>query len=527
MLTQPTFLVHAADVSIDNMGSPIRRSPYLVLLVACLATFAINLDTNLVNVALPSLTRQLGATTRDLQWIVDAYNLAFAALVLGAGSLGDRFGRRPLLITGLLGFAVASGAGALCDGAAQLVAVRLVMGVFAAMIFPTTLSIITNAFPDRGRRAGAIGIWGAVVGVGVAAGPVTGGFLLEHFWWGSVFVALVPMAVLTAALAIWLVPESRDPLAPGVDVRGVLAASATVGVLVYTIIEAPHRGWHSTATLGGFVGTVVLAVVFGLLERHAANPMLDLSVFRTRAFSAASLSVTVAFFALFGFIFLVTQYFQYVRGYGPLSTGVRILPVAAAIASGAALGPVLVARFGTRTVVMAGLTSLGASFAWISQSPADMSYGVIVAQMLLMGAGLGLTQVPATESILSVLPAAKAGVGSAINDATREAGGTLGVAIVGSVFASLFSSHLGHSALADLPGLAQARSSVGAAYAVAHGDPVLVASVQHAFMAAFDAGCLVGAAICWAGALAALFLPGRVRRQSPASPALTELVGAR
>ena len=465
-----------------------------------------------MNVALPSLTRQLGATTRDLQWIVDAYNLAFAALVLGAGSLGDRFGRRPVLITGLVGFAVASGAGALCDGAGQLVVVRLVMGVFAAMIFPTTLSIITNAFPERRKRAGAIGVWGAVVGVGVAVGPLTGGLLLEHFWWGSVFVALVPMAVITAVLAIWLVPESRDPLAPGVDVRGVLAASATVGLLVYTIIEAPHRGWHSAATLGGFAGTVVLAVVFGVIERNAANPMLDLSVFKTRAFSAASLSVTVAFFALFGFIFLVTQYFQYVRGYGPLSTGVRILPVAAAIGSGAGLGPVLVSRFGTRAVVMAGLTSLGASFAWISQSPAHMSYGVIVLQMVLMGAGLGLTQVPATDSILSVLPAAKAGVGSAINDATREAGGTLGVAIVGSVFASLFGSRLGHSALAGLPGLAQAKTSVGTAYAVAHGDPVLVASVQHAFMSAFDAGCVVGAAVCWAGALAALLLPGRTSR---------------
>lgn len=497
------------------------RRPSLVLLVACLATFAINLDTNIVNVALPSLTRELGASTRDLQWVVDAYNLAFAALVLGAGSLGDRYGRRPVLLTGLLGFAAASGAGALCTTPGQLVATRLAAGVFAAMVFPTTLSIIANAFPDRRERARAIGVWGAVVGVGVAVGPVTGGLLLEHFWWGSVFVALVPFAVLTAGLAAAFVPESRDPLAPGVDVAGVLAASVTVGTLVYTIIEAPHRGWGAPLTLAGFGLTVLLAAAFLAVERRAAHPMLDLSVFRLPAFSAASSSVTVAFFALFGFIFLVTQFFQFVRGYGPLSTGVRILPVAGSIATGAVLGPVLVRRAGTRAVVMTGLTLLGTSFAWIALSPADMAYRVIVGQMVLMGLGLGLTQVPATESILSVLPAAKAGVGSAVNDATREAGGTLGVAVVGSVYASLFASRLDSSSLAALPGAAleQARTSVGAALSVAGGDPALQAAVRDAFMSAFHLGCTVAAAVCAAGVLVAIALPGRVRPAVEDDPA--------
>jgi EmrB/QacA subfamily drug resistance transporter len=491
----------------------------VILVIACLATFAINLDTNIVNVALPSLSRQLGASTTDLQWIVDAYNLAFAALVLGAGSFGDRFGRRPLLVTGLLGFAFASGIGALCTSATALIVVRLAMGVFAAMIFPTTLSIITNAFPDRAQRAKAIGVWGAVVGVGVAVGPVTGGLLLEHFWWGSVFVALVPLALVTAALALALVPESRDPQAPGLDMPGVVAACAVVGTLVYTIIEAPHRGWHAPLTIAGFVATAVLAVLFALVERRAAHPMLDLTLFRTRAFSAASMSVTVAFFALFGFIFLVTQFFQFVRGYGPLSTGVRILPVAFSIAVGAVAGPALVSRVGTRAAVIAGLLLLGGSFGWIALSPIDMSYHVIIGQMVIMGLGIGLTQVPATDSILSVLPPAKAGVGSAVNDATREAGGTLGVAVIGSVYASIFAARLSDSALAQLPGdlLERAKSSVGAALGVATqaGGTPLVASVQDAFMSAFHVGCVVGFGVCWVGALAAVALPGRRRAPSP------------
>jgi len=294
-----------------------------------------------------------------------------------------------------------------------------------------------------------------------------------------------------------------------------------IGVLVVSIIEAPRRGWDAPLTLGGFAVTVALAATFVMIERRAAHPMIDLSVFQTPAFSAASMSVTVAFFALFGFIFLVTQYFQFIRGYGPLSTGVRILPVAASIAAGATLGPALVARFGTRAVVMTGLTLLGASFAWIAASSIDEDYRLIAAQMVLMGLGLGLTQVPATDSILSVLPAAKAGVGSAVNDATREAGGTLGVAVIGSVYATIFASHLNHSSLSQLPAsaLEQAKTSVGAALGVAQasGGGALTQGVADSFLSAFHLGALVGAAVCWAGALGASALPGR--RQTPAEPA--------
>jgi EmrB/QacA subfamily drug resistance transporter len=512
------------------MTRPAVARPGLILVAVCLAAFAINIDTTVINVALPSLTRELGAGTRDLQWIVDGYNLAFAALVLAAGSLGDRYGRRPALLVGLLGFAAASGLGALCTSPGELIAARVLMGTFAALIFPTTLSVITNTFTERAARAKAVGIWGAVTGLGVAVGPVTGGLLLTDFSWPSVFVGLIPVALL-AAFAVWrLVPESRDPNTPPVDKPGLLSASVAVGALVYTIIEAPGWGWGSAPTLVGFAIAVLAGLIFVAVERRAQHPMLDVSLFAERAFSAASGAVTVAFFALFGFIFLITQYMQFVRGYGPLSTGARILPVAISIGASSVLGANLAARLGTRAIVATGLTLLGGSFLWISQSTTTMPYGVIAMQMVMMGVGLGLTTAPATESILSVLPPAKAGVGSAINDATREAGGTLGVAIIGSVYTSLYASQLLHGAAAHLPAqvLQTVKGSVGAGYAVAgHVPAALHAAVLHSvtssFMTGLHAGCFVAAGVCALGALGAGFLPGRassaVRASAPLAPA--------
>ena len=487
-----------------------------ILAAVCLAAFAINLDTTIVNVALPSLARQLGAGTRDLQWIVDAYNLSFAALVLAAGSLGDRYGRRPALLIGLLGFGSASAVGALCQTPGQLIAARLIMGAFAALIFPTTLSVITNTFTDRGARAKAIGIWGAVTGLGVAVGPVTSGLLLSIFDWRSVFVAMVPVA-LVAALAVWrVVPESRDPGAPAIDRTGLVTASVAIGALVYTLIEAPGRGWTSLPTLAGFAVAVGVGALFVRVERRHPHPMLDVSLFAERAFSAASGAVTVAFFALFGFIFLITQYMQVIRGYGTLSTGARILPVALSIAAASVLGANLAGRLGSRAIVTTGLTLLGGAFLWIAQAGTATPYHVIVLQMVIMGTGLGLTTAPATESILSVLPPARAGVGSAVNDATREAGGTLGVAVIGSVYTSLYTSGLTHGAAARLPAAAvhAARSSVNGGYAVAQHAPAvlrgpLLHQVSQAFMSGLHAGCFVAAAVCVAGAVGATALPGR------------------
>jgi EmrB/QacA subfamily drug resistance transporter len=499
---------------------PRRRAALLASV--CVAVFAINLDTTIVNVALPSLSRQLGAGTSTLQWVVDGYSLAFAALVLTGGSIGDRWGRRPVLLIGLLGFALSSALGGVFHSATALVAIRFVMGTFAAVIYPTTLSIITNAYPDRKERAKAIGVWGAVTGLGVAVGPVSGGLLLAHFWYGSVFLALVPVAIIAAVATAFTVPESSQPTAARFDLGGLVVSSAAIGILVYTIIEAPQYGWGSPRSIAGFAFTAALGVVFVIIERHSQNPMIDVSLFKVPAFSAASGAVTVTFFALFGFIFLITQYMQFVRHFGTLSTGVRILPVAASIAVGSVLGAALATRFGTRVVVISGLTLFGIALAWIAISTQDEPYLQIAAQMVVIGFGLGLTSTPATESILSVLPPAKAGIGSAVNDATREAGGALGVAAIGSVFSSVYLDHLTASPVHALPAqaFAAARSSVGAALAIAGHSPAaatLVPAVDTSFMSGLHMACFVAAIVCFVGAIASLRLPGREMTQVSAT----------
>jgi EmrB/QacA subfamily drug resistance transporter len=496
----------------------VERRP-LILMSLLLAAFVINLDTTIVNVALPTLVRELHASNSQLQWIVDAFNLLFAGSVLAMGSLSDRFGRKGMLLAGLSVFGLASAAGGLMDSAGALIAARAVMGVGAAMVFPSTLSLLSNVFTARAERALAIGLWGATTGVAIALGPIVGGWLLEAFDWRSIFFAMTPVAAVAGVLVAGCVPASRDPHAPRIDRAGFALSTAMVGLLVYTTIAAPDHGWGSARTVGGFALAAGLLAAFVAWERRTERPMLDLSLFANPRFTAASAAVAISFFALSGFIFLVTQYFQFLKGYGPLSTGVRLLPVASCVAISSILGTRLAVRFGTKLVVASGLLSMAAFYLWVATASASTGYGTIAAQMVVLGTGMGLTSAPATEAIMGVVPKAKAGVGSAVNDATRLLGGTLGVAVIGSVYASLYASRLTSALHGGVPASVDhaAHGSVGAAFATAEqldraGQPALASAIHDgasaAFFHGFAAANYVAAGVAAAGALLALaFLP--------------------
>jgi EmrB/QacA subfamily drug resistance transporter len=493
----------------------------MVLFALCLAALIINIDVTIVNVALPTLVRELGATTTSLQWVVDAYTLVFAALILAAGSLSDRVGRKGVLLLGLAVFGASSLAGAFATTPNQLIAARAVMGLGAAGIFPATLSLIANVFTERAERAKAIGLWGATTGVGVATGPIAGGWLLGQFWWGSVFLFMAPVAVVIAALVAWSVPSSRDPEAPPVDWAGLFLSSAGMGTLVFGIIQAPHWGWGSARTFATIAAGLLVLALFVNVEARRARPMLDVALFKNPRFTAASGSVTIGFFTLAGFTFLITQYFQFVKGYTPLGTGVRLLPVATAIAVASVVGTKLAVRIGNKAVVAAGLACFGGALLWIATASASTPYIEIVGQMLAGGGGLGLLTAPATEAIMGVVPTEKAGVGSAVNDATRLFGAALGVAVIGSIAASLYGSRLRSTISTTLPaGAARAaKGSIGgalvAAQSLRHSGLVAPAHdlstvATGAFLHSFSGSLVVAGCIALAGAvMAAILLPSR------------------
>ena len=506
--------------------TPARQRPTsksTVLITLCLAALIINIDVTIVNVALPSLVRELGATTTNLQWVVDAYTLVFAALILAAGSLSDRVGRKGVLLAGLGVFAIGSLSGSFCQTPNQLIAARAVMGIGAAGIFPATLSLIANVFTERAERAKAIGLWGATTGVGVAAGPIVGGWLLEHFWWGSVFLFMVPVAAIVAALVAWAVPTSRDPNIRPVDGPGLVLSSLGMGMLVFSIIQAPEWGWGSTSTIAALAAALGILAVFVAVESRTAVPMMDVSLFRNLRFTAASGSITIGFFVLAGFTFLITQYFQFVKGYTPFGTGIRLLPVATSIAIAAVVGTRLAVRVGNNVVVATGLTMWGLAVLWISTASTSTSYYEIVGQMLLGGGGLGLITAPATEAIMGAVPTEKAGVGSAVNDATRLFGAALGVAVIGSIAASLYSTRLASTIPSGLPeqAAAAAKGSVGGALVAANALRAaglvgqahqLVTAAVGAFLHSVEGALRVAGAVALLGALmAGIFLPARPR----------------
>jgi EmrB/QacA subfamily drug resistance transporter len=489
-----------------------------ILGVLCFSLLVIVLDNTVLNVAIPTIVDDLHASNSQLQWIVDGYTLVFAGLLLTCGSLGDRFGRRGALQLGLVIFGIGSIASAFAGSATQLIGTRAFMGVGGAFIMPATLSIITNVFPAS-ERGKAIGFWAGTAGLAGVLGPVTAGVLLEHFSWGSIFLVNVPIVVVGLVAGIFLIPTSKDPNASKLDPVGALLSIAGLVVLLYAIIEAPVHGWGDTTIVACFASGAALLLVFFLWERHSSHPMLDVHFFENPRFTAASNAIMLLFFAMFGTVFLITQYFQFVLGYSPLETGVRFLPWAIGMLVVSPLSARLVDRLGTKLVVGLGLVCVATALVFLSRLDATSSYWPdIVWRLALMAVGMGLAMAPATESIMGSLPRAKAGVGSAVNDTTRQVGGALGVAVLGSVLASTYTSQVADFLRGkNVPtGLAHAYGeSLGLVVHSGQTVPGLVAAATSGFVDGMHSALLVAAGAAAVGFLVVIgFLPSRARAGS-------------
>jgi len=514
-------------------GHP-RRWAALAVMMACLAV--VSLDTTILNVALKTIQEDLDASQADMQWVVNAYTLVFAGLMFTFGLLGDRFGRKPVLLSGLALFGIASLMSAWTTSPMQLIGTRALMGVGAATILPTTLSVITNVFPDR-ERAKAIGLWSAANGIGIAIGPLTGGYLLENWWWGSVFLVNVPFVILGLIAILVIVPDSRDPRPGRVDPLGVVLSTVGVIALVYGIVQAGDKAsWLRSDVLGPLLGGVALLALFVIVERRSDHPALDVSLFRQATFSAASVAVALVFFALLGLAFILTYYLQAVRGASPLRAGVLILPAALGIAAGAPIAARLARPLGIRVVVTVGLLLTSAGFfasIWTGRDTPTWHYE---AAILAIGLGVGAALAPSTEAVMASVPRDQAGAGAAINSTTRLIGSSLGVAVLGAALSGSYRTHLG-SAVNVLPARYRddAASSIGgtlsAVTRVASGARSAAASGQlspaagqrlqvqlgqllgqadDAFVSAMHVAVVCGATVSLVGALVALiWLPAK------------------
>jgi EmrB/QacA subfamily drug resistance transporter len=479
----------------------------IVTAVVCVALGAVAAAMASLNVALPDLARSTAATQTQLEWIIDAYSLIFAALLLPAGAIGDRFGRRRALIVGLAIFGGASAVAMTASSPDELIALRGVIGLGAALVMPATLSTITSTFPPA-ERTRAVSVWAAVAGGSALLGLLCSGALLEAFSWRSAFAVNVILAVAAIAGAARFVPESRDPHAAPLDKVGALLAMTGLIALVFSVIEAPEAGWLSVSTLAGLGAGLAVLVVFAAWELRARYPMLDPRLFRHGRLSAGTLSIFIQFFAFFGFIFVALQYLQGVRGYSPFGAALSVLPLPAVMMPTAKMTPRLTARFGPRDVCVTGLVLVSAGLAVLSQAGTDTPYWLLVAGLVPLGAGLGAAMTPATGAITEALPASRQGVGSALNDLSREVGGALGIAVIGTVVTTVYRTHLN---LAGVPaGLAgKARGSF--ALALHASGPVRV-SAGSAFTDGLHAGLLCAAGAALAAAITVAVLLSRAGR---------------
>jgi EmrB/QacA subfamily drug resistance transporter len=499
-----------------SVKRPYKRR-WWMLGVLCLSLLIIALDNTILNVALPTLAREFSASGSELQWMVDAFVLVFAGLLLTAGAIGDRYGRKRALFAGFVIFATGATLAGLSNSEHQLIAMRGLMGVGGAFIMPTTLSILTNEFPGP-ERPRAIAIWSATAGLGVPLGPIIGGWLLKHFAWGSVFFANLPVIALALVAGAILIPESKDPGETPLDPVGAVLSIGALASLLYGTIEAPSHGWTSTLILLAFAVAGVLLALFAAWELNRARPMLDLKLFRNPGFTGASMAIALTFFALFGSLFFITQYLQFVLGYSALEAGIRVAPVAIGITLGTGASTRLRHRFGTRLTVASGLVIVAAGLLLLSTASDSSAYERVLAALLVLASGMGLAMAPATNSIMGAVPRERAGVGSAVNDTTRQIGGALGVAILGSILSTEYADNL-RQAVSDLPPAlgGHAQDSVGVTLQIAaqiggQEGNALAWAARGGFIGAMDTTLYVAAAFALAGGIVALLvLPSRRR----------------
>jgi EmrB/QacA subfamily drug resistance transporter len=507
-------------------GRGTRR--WAALGVLCVSILVVNLDNTILNVALPTLVRKLGASSSELQWIVDAYAMVYAGLLLVGGSLADRFGRKRLFLIGLTVFAGGSVGAAYSGSVGPLIAWRAVMGSGAALTMPATLSLINDLFRDPRERSRAIGLWAGTSGLGIAIGPIAGGLLLAHFWWGSVFFVNVPIVAAGLVGAVLLVPESRNPHTARPDPIGGLLSILGLGGILWAIIEAPTHGWGSTAVVSVGLAGLAVAAIFVAWESASDHPMLDLSFFRARRFSAATSSVALGGFGLLGALFIQTQFLQFDLHLSALQAGVRILPLAAMIAVAAPVSTIVVRFIGSKIPAGGGLLAIAGGLWWTSLvSGPSTTYGQVLPGLLLIGLGAGFLIPTATDAVVGSIPRGDAGVGSATNGVSIQVGGAFGVAVLGSVLATRYQHGMTRAlAGAAIPPAAAhaALGSIGGALDLAAKLPpalasALVTRADAAFMSASGRSLAVGGAVALAGALVAFAaLPPRAGSPPPTKP---------
>ena len=495
-----------------------HRRPWAVLAVLCTAVLVVNVDSTILNVALPTLVRSLQASSSDLQWIVDAYSMSFGGLLLVAGSIADRVGRKRMFLIGFATFAIASLGAALSGGVGILIAWRAVMGAGAAMTIPAGLSILDDVFRDPRRRARAVGIWGGTMGVGLAIGPLAGGLLLSRFSWGSVFLVNVPIVAFGAFAALRLLPESRNPGARRADPLGAVLSIAGLGLVLWAIIEAPTRGWASIWVLAAELAGALTLIAFIVWEARCEHPMLKLAFFRSRRFSAAITGLAFGMFPLFGAVFVLTQVLQFDLGYTALQAGVRILPTAGLVALAAPISTVIVRAVGSKLTAAAGLASVAAGMWWVaSVASASASYGEMLPGMMLIGLGAGWLMPTAADSVLGSLPHEEAGVGSGTYGLAIQVGGALGVAVIGSMLSTRSRAGSRRRSPLQVPAVAmhEISSSLGGALRVSSAaggarGALLAHAARAAFMSGTQLALGVGAGVAaLAAAVVLLALPAR------------------